>query len=84
MRSLPLIIFLFILSFSALASFPEYFGTGPTTSSIGNQANQDLDDASNIYYIPSLSAWSQKVSLSASASVVTHSVESITNIVTQN
>lgn len=69
---------------SVLASYPEYFGTGPNTSSIGNQSNLNTDDPSNAYYLPALSAWSQKLTLSASISTTSHSFEPITNIVTEN
>ncbi len=75
---------LVLLSTSSFASYAEFFGTGPTTSSIGNQANQNIEDPSNVYYLPALSSWSEKLSLSASASTTSHSFEPITNVVTEN
>lgn len=75
---------LMTLTSSSFASFPEFYGTGPSTSSIGNQGNRDIEDPANIYYLPALSAWSQKLSLSASASMISHHLEPITNIVTEN
>ncbi len=84
MKSLSLIFLIALATSSAQASFPEYFGTGPSTSSIGNQANRNGEDPANIYFLPALSAWSQKISIAATASVVTHSFESIDNVVTEN
>jgi len=66
------------------ASFPEFYGTGPSTSSIGNQANGNSNDPANNYYIPALAAWSTKITLAATSSVVSHSFEDINGVVTEN
>ena len=73
-----------LVCLSTQASFPEYFGTGPNTSSIGNQSNLDIEDPSNTYYLPALSAWAKQISLSATASSTSHTFEPITNVVTEN
>lgn len=80
-------IFLLLLplfSYQVNASFPEFFGTGPTTSGIGNQANTQVNDPSNLYYLPAMSAWAKKVSIGATMSAASHDFEPITNIVTEN
>lgn len=81
---LVLFFLLTLLNHSLFASFPEFYGTGPSTSSIGNQANANSNDPANIYYIPALSAWSTKITLAATSSVVSHSFEDINGVVTEN
>lgn len=67
-----------------LASYPEYFGTSHTTSAIGNQANWDANDASNIYYIPALSAFAKRPNIAAATNYIAPSINPINNIVTSN
>lgn len=81
---MKLIFIVFVLSFSTYASFPEFFGTGPTTSTIGNQANGNSNDAANLYYIPAMAAWADKLTLQATMSATTHDFNDINNIVTEN
>ncbi len=87
MRQLSLSLISFYLltsSQTALASFPEFFGSATTTSSIGNQANQDSEDPANLYYVPALTGWANKIVLSAQSSATSVEVDDITNIVTEN
>jgi hypothetical protein len=79
-----LIFVFFLFSLSSMASFPEFFGTGPTTAGIGNQANGQVNDPANLYYIPAVAAWADKVSIGATMSATTHDFEPINNIVTEN
>lgn len=79
-----LLVALILLSQTTLASFPEFFGTGPTTSGVGNQANSQVNDPANLYYLPAMSAWAKKISIGATMSATTHDFEPITNIVTEN
>lgn len=74
---------LFVAS-SLNASLPEFFGTGVSTSPIGNQGNFDLNDPNNIYYIPSYLGFAKKVSATASAYLVNTDFKSISNVVTSN
>jgi len=75
----------FILTASNLyASYPEYFGTAPSTSAIGNQSNRNASDPANTYFLPALSAWSQKISISATAATTSHHFEPITQVVSEN
>lgn len=76
--------FLIILSQSTMASFPEFYGTGPSTSSLGNQSNSQENDPANLYYVPALSAWAKNISISANIAVAKHSFEDINNITTEN
>ncbi|MCF8060436.1 MAG: outer membrane protein transport protein [Bacteriovoracaceae bacterium] len=87
MFKLKLKIFLFLIclfSITTQASFPEFFGTGPTTSTLGNQANSDHNDPANLYYIPALAAWGEKVVVGATMSATTHNFEDIKGIITEN
>ena len=71
-------------SLSAFASFPEFFGSGITTASIGNQANRDKNDAANLYYLPALNAFADRVALNAGASMVATEFDPINNVVQTN
>ncbi len=73
-----------LISTQTSASFFEYFGTAPSTSSIGNQSNLDINDPANTYFLPALSSWSQKITISATASTTSHNFEPITNVVVKN
>ena len=87
MRLLSVLTFVMLISLfttTAQASFPEFFGTGPTTSPLGNQANSDHNDPGNLYYIPALAAWSEKVVIGATMSATSHNFEDIKGIVTEN
>lgn len=79
-----IVVSLVFLCGHTLASFPEFFGTGPTTSTIGNQANGNTHDAANLYYVPAMAAWSDKLTLQATMSATTHDFNDITNIITEN
>lgn len=81
---LLLICFISIISPQVNASFPEFFGTGPSTSSLGNQSNNETNDPANLYYAPALSAWAKRVAISANMTAAKHSFEDITNITTEN
>ncbi|MFT6068122.1 MAG: long-subunit fatty acid transport protein [Bacteriovoracaceae bacterium] len=72
------------LSFQAKANYAEFFGTAPSTSSIGNQANSDEFDPANNYYIPALMAFSDTLTFSTSIASVSTDFEPITSIVTKN
>ncbi|MCR9206433.1 MAG: hypothetical protein NXH75_17760, partial [Halobacteriovoraceae bacterium] len=78
------LIILSLLSIQSFASFPEFFGTSPTTSAIGNQANGNIEDPANNYYIPSLIAWAETLNISANVSATTHSFTPIKGVVTGN
>jgi long-subunit fatty acid transport protein len=77
-------IFMVALSFQAKANYAEFFGTAPSTSSIGNQANTDQFDPANNYYIPALMAFSETISFSASASSVGTDFEPISGVTVKN
>lgn len=79
----PLLLCL-LLSFNAHASFPEFFGSGASTSSLGNQANRNILDPANSYYAPAFAAWAKKISISAQTAVAAPSFNEITGIVTEN
>ncbi len=81
---IPSLFFMLFLPLSSMASFPEFFGTGPTTSGIGNQANGQVNDPANIYYVPAMAAWADKITIGATMSATTHDFEPINNIVTEN
>ena len=83
---MKLILFTLLFSIlnSAFASFPEFYGTGPSTSSLGNQSNNDINDPANLYYTPALAAWAKKISISANMAAAKHSFEDINGIVTEN
>lgn len=66
------------------ANYPDYFGTGVSTTAIGNQATIDPQDAANIYYFPSLSAFAKKVSFSGSLSNVKTDFPEIKNVIKKN
>ncbi len=67
-----------------LASYPEFFGTSPFTQAIGNQANLNVDDPSNNYYIPALSAYAKTINIAASMGLVDTKFEKIKNVVIKN
>lgn len=69
---------------NSFASFPEFFGTSPTTAAIGNQANSNAEDPANNYYIPALLGWADKLTISANVSATSHSFTPIKGIVTGN
>lgn len=75
---------LLVLSVKSLASLPENFGTGPSTTSIGNQSNMDADDPSNLYFNPALLGFSKTIGISASSVLIKRDFENINNIVTEN
>jgi hypothetical protein len=83
LQALSICFSLFLFSESR-ASFPEFYGTGPSTSPIGNQSNAEVNDPANLYYTPALSAWASKISISANMAAATHSFEDINGIVTEN
>lgn len=79
-----LAIFVASFCFQAKANFAEFFGTSPSTSSIGNQANSDEFDPANNYYIPALMAFSDTLTFSTSASSVGTDFEPIGSVVVKN
>jgi hypothetical protein len=81
-KNILLIILFWIPSLGA--SLPEFFGASPATSSIGNQSNMLANDPSNLYYVPALSAFADRISLSASTYIIQTEFNPITNVVQQN
>lgn len=79
-----LILILLLSSNIALANYPDFFGTGVSTTSIGNQASYDFQDAANVYYFPSLSAFAKNISFAGSISNVKTEFPSIKGIVKKN
>lgn len=77
-------IFAVSLSFQAKANYAEFFGTAPSTSSIGNQANSDEFDPANNYYIPALMAFSDTLTFSTSAASVGTDFDPIGGVVVKN
>lgn len=73
-----------LYSFSVHANYAEFFGTHPTTSGIGNQANTDSFDPSNNYYIPALMAFADTITFATSAGTVATDFEPINTVVTKN
>lgn len=84
MRILFITLIHLITLHTALASYPEFFGSAVSTSSIGNQATSDIEDPANLYYIPALAGWADKIVISAQSSATSVDVEDIKNIVTEN
>lgn len=78
-----ILLFLMIIQ-NSWSSFPEFFGTSPTTSAIGNQSNSNVEDPANNYYAPALLGFAKKLSVSANVSATTHSFTPIKGIVTSN
>lgn len=77
-------LFAFLFSFQVQANYAEFFGTSPSTSSIGNQANTNEFDPANNYYIPALMAFSDTLSFSTSVSSIGTDFEPITGVTTKN
>ena len=69
---------------NAHASLPEYFGTSPSTTSIGGQATNNLLDPANIFYVPAAMARAQSIGLSLNAYHVSADFEPISSIVITN
>lgn len=83
MRISPII--LFLLSFNAHASFPEFFGAGVQNAALGNQLSFDYTNPSHNFYVPASLAWNKKnVALEANVTHVASEFEPITNIVVKN
>lgn len=83
----PKIALLFIsLIFSSLtmANFPQFFGSSPTTMSIGGQFNGNPDDPSNAFYNSAVLAFSQNLNFSLGLSNVTRNFNDINSIVIRN
>lgn len=83
MRQIFFLIPLFFSS-SLFASFPGFFGPSSSTSRIGNQANHNLKDPANFYYVPALLGQTENLSLSANISSTVHDFTPIQGIVTKN
>tara|TARA_R110002072_G_scaffold534_6_gene3931 strand:- start:106912 stop:108183 length:1272 start_codon:yes stop_codon:yes gene_type:complete len=66
------------------SSLPEFFGSGTSTSPIGNQASFDLNDPNNIYYTPAFLGFAKKVSATATAYVIDTDFKDINGIVKSN
>ena len=75
---------LIMFSFQASANYAEFFGSHPTTSAIGNQANSNQYDPSNNYYIPALMGFSDTITFSSSAGSVSTDFEPVGSVVTKN
>lgn len=75
---------MFSISFSSNANYAEFFGSHPSTSSIGNQANSDAFDPANNYYIPALMAFNDTITFSTSVGSVSTSFEPIGTVVVKN
>jgi hypothetical protein len=78
------LLFFILLSFNSNANYFEFFGTNVTTSGIGNQANLDVNDPSNNYYIPAMMGLTKTFNFAGSASFVTTEFEKISGVVTMN
>ncbi len=68
----------------SLASLPEFYGPSARNSAIGNQATFMASDPGNLYYVPSLSAYAQNISINANISNIHTKFKKIDNIVTAN
>ncbi|MBK24470.1 MAG: hypothetical protein CME70_10785 [Halobacteriovorax sp.] len=69
---------------SAQANYAEFFGSHPSTSGIGNQANTNIYDPANNYYVPALMAFSDTITFATSAGSVSTDFEPISNITIKN
>lgn len=68
----------------AQASFPEFFGSSPANSALGNQPTLSSDDPGNGFYAPALMSFSDRTSVGLNTSHVVTNVEDIDNIVIEN
>ena len=75
---------LIFISFQTNASYPELFGSSFSTSSIGNQANLDMNDPSNNYYAPSVLGFSDKFNVLLQATSTAVHFNSINGITVTN
>jgi hypothetical protein len=66
------------------ASYPEFFGASFSTTAIGNQANLDLNDPSNNYYVPATLGFSDKVNILVQSSSTATQFKSMKNITITN
>ncbi len=79
------LIILFLLSFNAHASFPEFFGAGVQNAALGNQLSMDYTNPAHNFYVPASLAWNKdNVALSANVTHVASEFNPITNIVVKN
>lgn len=73
-----------LLVFNAHASYPELFGASFSTSSIGNQANLDMNDPSNNYYAPSVLGFSKRVNVLVQGTHTHTEFKAISNVIVSN
>ena len=73
-----------LISFSSLASLPEFYGPSAKNASLGNQSSTSVHDPGNLYYNPSLAAYGNRVVLNTNFFYINTHFEPIDHITISN